>query len=153
MTSVIIMFQNFKTPWNVNFQVFSPPSELVNSYASYLIKFLSKLLNRYFPIKTKMISSKRIKSPWITPAILRCISKKHRWTRLYSDGIITARSYKSYSGELRRLLRTAEDEYYVRKFSSLNGDMKRKARRTGRPDSVCWQKLTSRAAIRLPDTV
>ena len=27
------------------------------------------------------------------------------------------------------------------------------ARRTGRPDSVCWQKLTSRAAIRPPDPV
>ena len=118
----VLKFQN---SLQREFSSFSPPSEQVNPYASYLVKFLSKLLNRYFPIKTKTISNKRIKSPWITPAILRCISKKHRWFRLFRDGIITARSYKSYTGELRRLLRTAEEEYYVRKFTSLNGDMKR----------------------------
>ena len=115
----------FRSAIHDEFSRFLPPSNHVDVYAPYLVNFLSKLQNRYFPIKTKTISQKRIMSPWITPAVLRCIRKKHRWYRLQAQGIITLRCYKEYAADVRKLLREAEKAHYVRRFNSLSGDMKR----------------------------
>ena len=100
-------------------------------------------MNKYFPIRIKHISYKRLKSPWITSAILRCIKKKHRWHRLYKEGIITYRSYNEYAADTRMLLRVAEEEYYARKLSSFGDDMKRN-----------WQimnKLLGKKKVNIPD--
>ena len=110
---------------HAEFANYSPPSRNPNEQAVYLNNFLIKILNKYFPIKTKSISPKRIKAPWITTKIIKCIQKKHRWFRLMRSGRITNISYKQYAAELRKLLRMAEEKYYQRKLLSLNNDMKR----------------------------
>ena len=74
---------------------------------------------------TKCLSEKRLKSPWITSAIVKCIRKKFRWYRLMKQNLILRASYREYAAELRKLLRVAEQEYYVRRFNSLDKDMKR----------------------------
>lgn len=117
--------RNFHDAAQSEFSQFSPPSYNVNEYSVYLVKFLTKILNKYFPVKTKKISLKRINSPWITSAIIKCIRKKFRWHRLWKQNIIMERSYKEYAAELRSLLRVAEREYYVRRFNALDNDIKR----------------------------
>ena len=77
-----------------------------------LVDFLIKLSNKYFPIKTKQISTKRINSPWVTDVILRCVKKKQVWFKLLKRNRITLFSYKKYCKALRNLLNLAEEEYY-----------------------------------------
>ena len=120
-----VNIEKFQTAMQSEFLRFSPTSHLVNDYSNYLEVFLKKILNKYFPVMTKCLSEKRLKSPWITSAIVKCIRKKFRWYRLMKQNLILRASYREYAAELRKLLRVAEQEYYVRRFNSLDRDMKR----------------------------
>ena len=44
---------------------------------------LLKHYNNCFPIKTKMISTKRLSKPWLSSGILKSIKSKHNKHRLY----------------------------------------------------------------------
>ena len=41
----------------------SPPVHDVNLFTAYFLTFLNSILNRYFPVKTKTITQKRIRDP------------------------------------------------------------------------------------------
>ena len=51
-------------------------SDYVNEYMTNLENFLTKLQNKYFPIRTKTQTPKGMHSPWLTTAIVKCIQKK-----------------------------------------------------------------------------
>ena len=128
-----IKFRNFSTTNMDHFQAnvgreFSqcnPPTSNVDLFAKYLIEFIFKIQNKYFPICSKKVSDKRFKAPWISPDILRCINKKHLWYRLMKRKRITVNSYKMYCKALDKLLNIAEDEYFEQKLESLKSDGKR----------------------------
>ena len=103
----------------------TPPNSNPNEYADYLVNFLKKIMNKYFPIRHKTITQRRLHSPWISSDIMKCIRKKHRWFRLMRRGLISYNSFKLYAKKLRLLLRTAREQYYVRRLDSLNYDVKR----------------------------
>ena len=123
----IIKFRNFsdenidKFRQNVEreFLNFTPISYEPNYFCIYFENFLTNLLNKYFPWKSKQIGIKRLNSPWITNEIISCIRKKHTWYRLLKNGLITKNSYKLYCKALRKLLNLAECEYVRSKFKSL----------------------------------
>ena len=117
--------ENFYSNLNDEVELFRPQTSHADEYASSLVNFLNRLQNKYFPVKTKILSHKRLKSPWITTDILKCIKKKCRWYRLMKSNIITYQSYKRLSKSLRSLLRFAEADFYRRKFDSLGNDMRR----------------------------
>ena len=73
---------------------------------------------------TRVVSEKRVKTPWINKRILKCIDKKHDWYKLVKRGLICNNSYKKYCYALRELLRMAKEDYYKSKLSSLSGDQK-----------------------------
>ena len=102
----------------------SPPQQNANECAKYIENFMLAILNKYFPIKTKILKTKRLNSPWITPDIVRCIDKKHEWFRLFKTGRISHYSYKKYCNALRDLLRIAEEDYHVYKLQSLEKNSK-----------------------------
>ena len=108
----------------MEFGKFSPPPN-ANEYASYLFKFMFTLMNKYFPLKTKNVSQKSFKSPWVTDGILKCIKKKHRWYRLYKQNRIPYYSYKNYCKKLRRLFRLTHDQYFLKKLDSLGKNPKK----------------------------
>ena len=117
--------QRFLTNCSMEFSTCDPPCDSVDNYTDYLVDFLFKLLNKYFPIRTKRLGTKRASSPWLCPDILKCIDKKHLWYRLMRNGEITMSSYKSYCYVLRETLTVAEQEYYVRKLNFLGGNAKK----------------------------
>ena len=82
-------------------------------------------MNKYFAMRHKAIMQRRLHSPWITSDIMKCIRKKHRWFRLMKRGLMSCNSFKLYSKKLRSLLRTAREQYHVRRLDSLNYDVKR----------------------------
>ena len=114
--------QKFESNATHEFNSFLPPSNGINEYATYLKDFIMKLINKYFPIMTKQISKKRMKSPWVTDEIVRCIRKKHAWFRLLKRNRITRNSYNEYCRALKNVFDIAEDEYFRNKFNSLSGD-------------------------------
>ena len=115
----------FQDEINHEFENYNPPIDNPNEHARYLFSFLYHLMNKYFPIKSKTLSLKRIKAPWINSKILKCIEKKHRWHRLLKSNIITKQCYKKYVSDLRRLLRLAEEKYYQNKLEALDNNIKK----------------------------
>ena len=53
------------------------------------VDFLNNLYTKHFPIKTKQISQKRFKNPWITTEIKRQINKKSEFAKLFRQGFIS----------------------------------------------------------------
>ena len=107
------------------FSRYAPYQGCVETDITYLNEFLVKLQDKYFPIKTKTLTVKRMNSPWITSDIIKCIQKKHDWHKLLRQNRITACSYNTYCKKLRNLLRIAEEEYYAYKLKSLGKDHKK----------------------------
>ena len=97
----------------------------IDEETSCITIFLTNLINKYFPVKTKSISYRRLKTPWLTNKLKQCIDKKHRWFRMSRGGIITHESYKNYCVDLRKVLYVAKSNYYSRKFRSLSNDCKK----------------------------
>ena len=83
------------------FQNCNPPINDVNACSLYIDNFLKNMQNKYFPIKTKTLSQKRLRAPWLISDIMRCIRKKHEWHRLAKQELIRFESYKRYSSALR----------------------------------------------------
>ena len=124
----------------VNFHIKNEPNE----FATYISEFLLKLLNKYFPIKTKNISYKRTITPWITNNMKKCINKKHKWYKMVKENRITLRCYKKYCKTLRYLLRVARNQYYSNKLRSLGKNMKKNWR--------LINKLLNKSKKLLPDS-
>ena len=103
---------------------FERPTGGIDCYTEYFLNFFHKLLNKYFPFKTKYISDSRASSPWLNEDIIFCINKKHRWFNLFKRKEITEASYKGYCRALRNLLRIAESSFHEGKFMSLGSDQK-----------------------------
>ena len=110
---------------NSEFSLFNLPPCNIDEQTSYIITFLTKMLNKYFHIKKKCISQKRLNTPWLTGKIKKCINKKHRWFRMSRNGFITHESYKRYCIELKKLLYIAESEYYSKKLHSLRNNSRK----------------------------
>ena len=106
----------FRENLDIEFRNFRSPQTHANEKALYLQKFLQDLLDKYFPVRIKYISTKRLNSPWMTTEILRCIDKKHRWFRLSKNGVITRECYNKLAKDVRKLLKCAEEDYYVGKL-------------------------------------
>ena len=115
----------FRSKIDREFSNFSPSRMNCDSFCQSLSQFLKKMLNKYFPLKKKKISEKRMMSPWLTRDVMRCIRKKHEWYKLTKRNIITLRCYKSYCDSLKYMLNLAEKEYFVNKFKSLGNNSRK----------------------------
>ena len=115
---------SFSSGVAVEFGRFGMPLADAHSHAAHLVSFLGRLLNKYFPVKVREVSEKRIRAPWINKSILKCIHKKHDWYRLMKLGRISIYSYKRYCYALRDLLRMAEQDYYRCRLGSLSDDQR-----------------------------
>ena len=135
--------QLYETMMNHEFESLLSIPEDVNEHAEYLVVFLKKLLNKYFPIKTKIYTDKRLKAPWITSEISKCIRKKFKWYRMYRKSLITRESYKKCCKDLRYILNLAKRKYYEKKFQSLGSNM--------RKNWKVLNKLMSKATSSTPD--
>ena len=67
--------ENFKNKVDDEFINCKLPQQNANECAQYLDTFLRNILNKYFPLKNKILTNKRINSPWLTRDIIKCIYK------------------------------------------------------------------------------
>ena len=88
------------------------PEECTNHF----IEWIMRLFDRYFPIKTKTLSLKRLKAPWLTDKLLTCIKKKHKFYLMFKQGIITKKFYNDYRNLLTFAIRKTKQKYYQNCF-------------------------------------
>ena len=117
--------ENFENNLQNLFDNYNLPQVDANECAEHIDKFLRKALNKHFPIKSKLVTVKRLNSPWHTTDIIRCIDKKYAWYKMHKIGQISLYSYKKYCYALRELLRMAEEDYQVYRLQSLDKDSRR----------------------------
>ena len=116
--------ENFENNVQDLFDNCNLPQVDANECTKYIDKFSLKAQYVHFPIKSKLVTAKRLNSPWLTTDIIRCIDKKHAWYKMYKIGQLTLCSYKKYCYALRELLRMAEEYYQVNRSQSLDDDSK-----------------------------
>ena len=128
-----ISFRNFNYRNKCNFVrnienevgIFDFQTEDVDLETSRLLGWFKYLADKYFPIKFKNLSKKRAEAPWLTNDIIRCIDKKHRWFKLLKAKLITYECFKKYCNMLKKLLKSAESNYYNKRFKSFGNDSKK----------------------------
>ena len=77
-----------------------------------------------FPLKTKFISIKRIKKPWIDATIFQIIKTKSHYFKLYRLGIISKSENNKYKNMLNNKIRHARKLYYRNSFDKCRNDIK-----------------------------
>ncbi len=84
--------------------------------------WIQNILDKYFSIKTKFLSAKRIKMPWVNGEIIQLINKKHKLFSALKKGLVSYLKYKSYAQILKMLLVRLRVLYFKRKFESVKND-------------------------------
>ena len=87
-----------------------------NSLNNFVL-WLTRMTNKYFPVKNKQISRKSLNAPWITSRIKQCIEKKHHLYKLFKQGIISRTHFNKYKNKLLTVLRLSKQYYYNVQFN------------------------------------
>lgn len=90
-----------------------------------LLQWLQYLLNKYFPIRSKFISPRRSKSPWMTDRIISWIRKKHDIYQNIKDNKVTKEYFKKYKNTLGSAIKDAKNIYFMHKFTSLRNNIRK----------------------------
>jgi hypothetical protein len=123
-----IKFRNFSAKQIDNFiiksnEIFSTmPIDFraldVNSATENFTNWCMYIAGKYFPICHKRLGSKRMKSPWLSKAALKCIDTRVKLYGLCKKNILYIDFFMIFDEILKRLLRMAKDEYYNNFFNN-----------------------------------
>ena len=105
-----------------NFTVFDNFS--LDDQFDILQSILTQTYDKCCPIRSKTVSTKRFKLPWITENLIRCIENKHRLYRDLRRNAVSREEYKNYCYYLKKTIHDAKRLYYERRFSSCSNDSK-----------------------------
>ena len=127
---------NFRDLSGENFEKFNAIKQTVfteykietndcNSEIKKFVDWISKVVNSYFPMRSKVISRNRLNSPWLSKEIMRFINKKHKLFIALKRNLISYNYFKSYSNVLRFLIDRAKVLYFRHKLGTCNNDSKK----------------------------
>ena len=108
-----------------NFSLFFPLLTATmdsNSKFDLFYDELERIYQTCCTIKTKEISTKKFKKPWISQQLLNDIHEKYEIFKRYKNGQIQYDQFLNYKKELKRKLNYAEKNYYLNKFENCRGD-------------------------------
>ena len=80
------------------------------------------IYKRFFPLKVKFISSKRMNKPWLSREILKMIKTKSHYFKLYKCNVIDYRAYCNY---VKSTVRCARNRFYKQYFSNVNEEVEK----------------------------
>ena len=83
---------------------------------------IDKLYRKYFPLKIKYLSQKRLDKPWLTPAILKSIKVKSQYYKKFKLNLITEAVYKRFKNKLTNIIKKVKRDYNFHKFSNCKKD-------------------------------
>ena len=89
-----------------------------------LMNIVLETYEKNCPIKKKILSLKRIRSPWITNSLINIIEEKHRLLELTKTDRSLLDGFKIFSNNVKRMIKRAKKKYYCDKFENLSRDIK-----------------------------
>ena len=96
----------------------------VNGDTRIFAETIDKLYRKYFPLKIKYLSQKRLEKPWLTPAILKSIKVKSQYYKKFKLNLITEEVYKRFRNRLTNVIKKAKRYYSYHKFSNCRKDIR-----------------------------
>ena len=109
----------------INFRHFFPLLTLtldLNSKFNLLYDEIDRIYKTCCPLRTKEVSSHKLKKPWITNEILADIRVKYDLYKRFKNGIITYETLKIYKNELKKKMKKAKQNYFRNKYRNCQGD-------------------------------
>jgi hypothetical protein len=97
----------------------------VNLETDKFMNWLNSIVDRYFPMKMKLLSRKRYCSPWLDKSIRKFINKKHKLFIALKKGLISYIYFKAYSNVLRIMIDRARTLYYRFKFDNCSDNSRK----------------------------
>ena len=88
----------------------------------YIFLEILKIVRKYFPIRTQQISVKRLKTPWLTKHMIKCLRNKHKLFELYKKHKIRYSVYRKFSIILRTIINRSKTIYERNLFKELSGN-------------------------------
>ena len=99
----------------------------INDRFEILMNAILKSYEKHCPSKKKILSLKRIRSPWITNPIINSITENQRLLKLSKSrpGLLELREQiKTNSKNIKKMIKIAKKTYYHDKFLNLSSDIK-----------------------------
>ena len=96
-------------------------NEQYNSFQIYI----NSLYCECFPLKTKLISSKRISKPWVTESTIHKIKSKSTYYKQFKNGVISRETHNTLKNRLNKEIRQDKKNYYMNLFSNSSNNMKK----------------------------
>ena len=97
----------------------------IDESVELLDQIIMENFNRYCPVKTKYVSPKDKKKPWITSEIKSKIKEKNFHYRLLKYNSITIEVYNRIRNEVTSLIRRSKADYHDRLFDRFKNNMKK----------------------------
>ena len=115
--------RKFKFALNTFINTFVIPTNAKIAFETFIIKF-QELYNKYFPIKSKIVSRKSLLKPWVTPSLVKRLKIRDNLGNLASKGRINRRTYTDFRNKVTKQLRELKATYYNGEFESSKGSIK-----------------------------
>ena len=106
---------------------------------------IDELYNKYFPIKTKIVSKKAQQKPWIDQTLANKIKIKDKLGRQSRKGRIDRKIYTEFRNNLTAQIRIAKASYFEDKFNRCKGNIKETWNTIN--STIKKQKLSNRIVI------
>ena len=71
---------------------------------------------------TKNIGVKRLKNPWLSNSILKCIKTKHNLYKKVKLSLCCKTYYKKYKNTLDQIIKTSKNFFYEKKFKDVQSN-------------------------------
>lgn len=118
-------FLKFDTAKYELFRSYNFSSRDANKETTLFLIWLNNVLNKYFPIRSKNLSIKRIKMPWLTNDIMKLIHKKHKLFIALKKKLFPYAAYRAYSDLLKILINKVKMKYMRNSFKSNKNNSKK----------------------------
>ena len=116
--------RKFKSALSVSLiTIINDSSDPREAFTKFYLLF-DELYNKYFPIKTKLLSKKAQLKPWVTQTLADKIKKKDKLCRQSRRGGIDRDIYTRFRNDLTAELREAKAAYFEDKFNMCKGNIK-----------------------------
>ena len=93
------------------------------SFSKFFNIFI-KLYDKYFPIKIQKLTRKGIHNPWVNLTLISRMKIRDNLSKLAKRNIIDRKIYTNFRNLLTTQIRNAKAEYYTKKFSEDEGNIK-----------------------------
>ena len=95
---------------------------------SIALSMLTEVLHEKYdiccPIKSRAVSPKFFKKPWISRKILKNIKKRQNYFTLYKQRKLSKENYSRFRNFVNNQIRTSKKEYYAKLFENYKNDTK-----------------------------